>query len=65
MTESCIDILLGSLPRNDPAYTAKNDVHRLSLTKKCSIRKLAVVNTTKKILRRDIFGHQNDCDKSP
>lgn len=40
-------------------YTRK-DVYRLSFTKKCSMRKLAVVNTTKKIPSRDIFGHQND-----
>jgi hypothetical protein len=41
-------------------YVPKRDNHRLSFTKKCSVRKLAVVNTTKKIPSRDMFGHQND-----
>jgi hypothetical protein len=39
--------------------------HRLSRTKKCSTIKLDVVNVTKKIPRREIFGHQNDCARRP
>lgn len=45
-------------------YIARNDVHCLSLMKKCSMRKLAVVNTTKKIPSRHMFSHQNDYDQN-
>lgn len=40
-------------------------IHRLSRTKKCNTTKLEAVNVTKKMPRRVIFGHQNDCARSP
>jgi hypothetical protein len=34
------------------------------LTKKCSVKKLAVVKVAKKIANNDIFGHQKDWNES-
>jgi len=41
-------------------YAATVRYYRCSLTKKCRVKKLAVVKVAKKIANNDIFGHQKD-----
>ncbi|SRR6266702_498637 len=40
-------------------------VYRLSRTKTCSTTKLEAVKVTKKMPSNVMFGHQNDCARSP
>jgi hypothetical protein len=47
--------------RKLPSSKKKKDYYRFSLTKKCSVRKLMVVKTAKKMASNEMFGHQKDC----
>jgi len=49
-----------SKPGREGPVSSVLEHHRFSLTKKCSTRKLAVVNVAKKIASSEMFGHQND-----